>query len=268
MKRLLFMMLLAMLTGPMVAQMVIQHPWQGKRVAYFGDSITDPRNSGSKIKYWGFLQEWLDITPYVYGVSGRQWNNIPAQADKLKAEHGDEVDAILIFMGTNDYNSGLPIGEWFVEKDEQVMAGIHEPKHLVDRKHRYPVMSDSTYRGSINKALDYVKRLYPTKQIVLLTPIHRAEFYANESNWQPREDYTNKCGAYLDAYVASVKEAGNLWAVPVIDLNALCGLYPLMDAYAQYFKSAEKDRLHPNDEGHKRMAQTLMYQLLAIPCFE
>ena len=105
MKRLLFMMLLAMLTGPMVAQMVIQHPWQGKRVAYFGDSITDPRNSGSKIKYWGFLQEWLDITPYVYGVSGRQWNNIPAQADKLKAEHGDEVDAILIFMGTNDYNS-------------------------------------------------------------------------------------------------------------------------------------------------------------------
>ena len=68
--------------------------------------------------------------------------------------------------------------------------------------------------------------------------------------------------------MASVKEAGNLWAVPVIDLNALCGLYPLMDAYAQYFKSAEKDRLHPNDEGHKRMAQTLMYQLLAIQCFE
>ena len=268
MKRLISFCLLTMLALPLLSQALIHHPWQGKRVAYFGDSITDPRNSGSKIKYWGFLQEWLDITPYVYGVSGRQWNNIPIQADKLKAEHGDEVDAILIFMGTNDYNSGLPIGEWFVEKDEQVMAGIHEPKHLVDRKHRYPVMSDSTYRGSINKALDYVKRLYPTKQIVLLTPIHRAEFYANESNWQPREDYTNKCGEYLDAYVESVKEAGNLWAVPVIDLNALSGLYPLMDEYAQYFKSAEKDRLHPNDEGHKRMAQTLMYQLLAIPCFE
>ena len=35
------------------------HPWQGKRVAYFGDSITDPRNSGSTRKYWGFLNDWL-----------------------------------------------------------------------------------------------------------------------------------------------------------------------------------------------------------------
>ena len=267
MKRPLFLCLVTIMSLPMLSQALIQHPWQGKRVAYFGDSITDPRNSGSNIKYWGFLHEWLDITPYVYGVSGRRWNNISVQADKLKAEHGDEVDAILIFMGTNDYNSGLPIGEWFTEQEEQVMAGIHEPKHLVDRRHRYPVMSDSTYRGSINKALDYVKRLYPTKQIVLLTPIHRAEFYANESNWQPREDYTNKCGEYLDAYVQSVKEAGNLWAVPVIDLNALSGLYPLMDEFAQFFKSAENDRLHPNDEGHKRMALTLMYQLLTIPCF-
>ena len=185
----------------------------------------------------------------------------------LKAEHGDSVDAILILMGTNDYNSGIPIGEWFVEKDEKVMAGIHEQKHLVDRKHRYPVMCDSTYRGRINKALDYVKRMYPTKQIVLLTPIHRAEFYANEKNWQPREDYTNKCGEYIDAYVQSVKESANLWAVPVIDLNALSGLYPLMDEYAQYFHHADNDRLHPNDVGHRRMAQVLMYQLLSIPLF-
>ena len=197
MKRFFLLLLVFVLVVPVMPQKLFEHPWQGKRVAYFGDSITDPRNNGSKKKYWGFLQDWLQVEPYVYGVSGRQWNDIPRQADMLKAEHGDSVDAILIFMGTNDYNTGIPIGEWFVEKDEQVMAGIHEQKHLVDRKHRYPVMSDSTYRGRINKALDYVKRMYPKKQIVLLTPIHRAEFYANEKNWQPREDYTNKCGEYI-----------------------------------------------------------------------
>ena len=244
-----------------------QHPWQGKRVAYFGDSITDPKNNGSKKKFWGFLQDWLGITPYVYGVSGRQWNDIPRQAQKLQEEHGDSVDAIMIFIGTNDYNAGVPIGEWFTERPEKVMAGIHEQKHLVDRRHRYPVMSDSTYRGRINKALDCVKRMYPRKQIVLLTPIHRAEFYANEKNWQPREDYTNQCGEYIDAYVQSVKEASNLWAVPVIDMNALCGLYPLMDEMAPYFHNTENDRLHPNDEGHVRMAKTLMQQLIALPVF-
>ena len=275
MKRLLTLICIVALTVPGMAQTVSTatadvtqwHPWKGKRVAYFGDSITDPRNSGSKKKYWGFLEDWLGIQTYVYGRSGRMWNDIPRQAGLLQEEHGDSVDAILIFMGTNDYNTGIPIGEWFTEKEEQVMAGIHEQKHLVDRRHRYPVMSDSTYRGRINKAMDCVKRMYPQKQIVLLTPIHRAEFYANEKNWQPREDYTNKCGEYLDAYVESVKEAGNLWAVPVIDLNALSGLYPLMDEHAQFFKSAENDRLHPNDEGQRRMALTLMYQLAALPIF-
>ena len=257
--------MLALMALPVKAQ--IFHPWQGKRVAYFGDSIADPRNSGSKKKYWGFLNDWLQIEPYVYGVSGREWNDIPHQADLLHAEHGDSVDAIIIFMGTNDYNNGVPIGQWYTERKEQVLAGIHEQKHMVDSIHRYPVMSDSTYRGRINQALDYVKRLYPTKQIVLMTPIHRAEFYASDNNWQPREDYTNLCGEYIDAYVESVKEAGNIWAVPVIDLNALCGLYPLMDEHTQYFKSAENDRLHPNDEGHIRMALTIMYQLLTLTIF-
>lgn len=265
-KRLMIIFLVACAALSVQAQQLLRHPWQGKRVAYFGDSITDPNNSAAKTKYWGYLSDWLQIEPYVYGVSGRQWNDIPRQTDRLMAEHGQEVDAILILMGTNDYNSGVPIGEWFTERDEQVVAGIHEPKHLVDRRRRYPVMSDSTYRGRINLGLDYVKRKYPTKQIVLLTPIHRAGFYANDRNWQPREEYTNLCGEYIDAYVQAVKEAGNIWAVPVIDLNALCGLYPLMDEFTPYFKNAKADRLHPNDSGHERMASTLVQQLLALPC--
>ena len=102
MKRLFIVLFVTLLAMPACAQQVMQHPWKGKRVAYFGDSITDPRNSGSKKKYWGFLQDWLQIEPYVYGVSGRQWNDIPRQTDKLKEEHGDDFDAILIFSGTND----------------------------------------------------------------------------------------------------------------------------------------------------------------------
>lgn len=260
-------LLCALLVLPTAAETVLTHPWQGKRVAYLGDSITDPRNKASKKKYWGFLEDWLGITPFVYAVSGRQWNDIPRQASKLKTEHGDDFDAILIFIGTNDYNAGVPIGQWFTEKPEKVMAGIHEQKHMVDRLHRYPCMDKNTYRGRINIALDSLKRMFPKKQIVLLTPIHRAGFYANDKNWQPTEDYTNRCGEYLQAYVDAVKEAGNIWAVPVIDLNALSGLYPLIDEHAQFFNKADTDRLHPNDAGHERMAKTLMQQLLTLPVF-
>lgn len=242
------------------------HPWQGKRVAYFGDSITDPNNKAAKKKYWGLLADWLQIEPYVYGVSGRQWNDIPRQTDQLLREHGQDVDAILVFMGTNDYNNGVPIGQWWDEREAQVEYGHGQPKKLVTRRQRTPSMNPNTYRGRINIAMDSLKRTFPTKQIVLLTPIHRADFHANEKNWQCDESYTNQCGEYLDAYVDAVKEAGNIWAVPVIDWNALGGLFPLMDAHAPYFNDADTDRLHPNNLGHERLARTLYYQLLTLPC--
>ena len=265
-KKILSLFISMMLAVPALPQTVFAHPWQGKRVAYLGDSITDPRNSGSKKKYWNFLQEWLGITPYVYGISGRQWNDVPRQADKCHEEHGDSVDAIIIFIGTNDFNAGVPLGVWYDEHEDEVMAGIHEPKHLVRRMQRKPQMTDSTYRGRINIALNHLKRLYPTKQIVVLTPIHRAGFYANDKNWQPTEEWQNKCGEYVSAYIQASREAANVWAVPVIDWSATCGLFPLMDEHVQYFHNGDNDRLHPNDAGHQRMARTLMYQLLMIPC--
>ena len=242
------------------------HPWQGKRVGYIGDSITDPRNGGGKIrKYWQFLQEWLGITPYVYGVSGRQWNDVERQATLLKQEHGDEVDAILVFMGTNDFNHGVPIGEWFAETTEQVYAAQGKPKQLETRRKREPVMDDATFRGRINKGMASLKRLFPDKQIVLLTPLHRSSAQFSDKNVQPAECYQNWCGEYIDAYVQTVKEAGNLWGVPVIDLNAVSGLNPMVKEQAVYFTDPVKDLLHPSTKGQERMAHTLVYQLMALP---
>ena len=245
----------------------VVHPWKGKRVAYFGDSISDPKHKAADRKYWKLLQEWLGITPYVYAVSGRQWNDIPRQAEQLKKEHGNDFDAILIFIGTNDFNAGVPVGEWFTEKKEEVMAGIHEPKHIVERMKKTMCMTDSTYRGRINIALDKVKRMFPGKQVVLVTPIHRAGFYRSDTNWQPTEEYRNLCGEYVSRYVESVKEAGNIWSMPVIDMNALSGLFPLFDEQTPYFNDKDTDRLHPNNEGHRRMALTLYYQLASLPVY-
>jgi len=245
----------------------IQHPWQGKRVGFIGDSLTDPNSYGDKIKkYWSFLQEWLDITPYVYGVSGRQWDNVPAQAQQLYDDHGKDVDAILVFMGTNDYNNGIPIGEWFSESVEQVMAAHGEPKKLVDRKKRTPIMDKNTYRGRINIGIEHLKKLFPDKQIVLLTPLHRSWADFGEKNVQPDESYQNRCGEYIDAYIQEVKEAGNIWGIPVIDLNAVAGMNPMVEEQVVYFYDSGYDRLHPNSKGQERIARSLFYQLILFPC--
>lgn len=264
-KRITLLFLVVLITISAIPQTTVNHPWSGKKVAYFGDSITDPRNKGSKKKYWSFLSDWLGIEPYVYGVSGRQWNDIPRQADKLKAEHGDDFDAIMIFMGTNDFNAAVPVGEWWTETPEKVVAAVHAPKATVTRMKRTMIYTDSTFCGRINKAMALLKKRWPTKQIVILTPIHRAYFYGGEKNIQPTEEYQNKIGEYFSTYVEKVKEAGNVWAVPVIDVNSTSGLYPLFDESAINYHN-DTDRLHPNDRGQARLARTLEYQLLALPC--
>ena len=259
----------------------IKSQWRGARVAYLGDSITDKRQgeTGQNETYWSYLEGILGTESFVYGISGHQWHQIPGQTDKLIKEHGQEVDAIMIFVGTNDYNASVPLGEWFTE--EVVEVEVTGPKGsksgvIAERKKRTLAMDKKTLRGRINIAMSQLKREYPTKQIVLLTPIHRGTAYLSDRNIQPNELYANRVGEYIDAYVDVVKEAGNVWAVPVIDLNAACGLYPLEESNALYWRrpSLEKskksgknrlDRLHPNSAGHLRMARTLAYQLLCYP---
>lgn len=243
----------------------VQHPWQGKRIGYLGDSITDPNCMPEVKKYWAYLQEWLNATAYVYAVNGRQWDDIPRQAEQLHREHGNEVDAILVFIGTNDYNGGVPIGEWFTEKAEPTASPKGEPLRWGTRMHRTPVMDNATFKGRINRGVSRLKELFPDKQIILLTPLHRGYAKFSDDNVQPDENYQNHCGEYVDAYIQAVKEAGNVWAVPVIDLNAVSGINPMAEAQVPYFHNAESDRLHPGTQGHIRLARTLYFQLLAYP---
>lgn len=240
----------------------VESQWKGKRVAFLGDSITDKKRVGTTKCYWEYLSELLGLQPLVYGINGNQWNGVLKQAEKLLEEQGDSIDAILIFAGTNDYNAGIPIGEWYVESEvETEVAGPQMEK----RKHREPVMSNDTFKGRINKVMDYLKTNFPTKQVILMTPVHRAQARFSDKNIQPDEMFPNKIGVYVEEYVKAIKEAGNVWAVPVIDLNSISGLYPMNDSHIGYFHKADTDRLHPNAEGHRRMAKAIQYQLMSFP---
>ena len=183
----------------------IKSQWRGARVAYLGDSITDKRQveKGQNDTYWVYLESLLGIEPYVYGISGDQWSHIPAQTDKLVAERGQEIDAIMIFIGTNDYNASVPLGEWFSERVEKVeVTGSRKARTSVvaERKKRTLLLDNNTVRGRINIAMSKLKDIYPTKQIILLTPIHRST-YISERSLQPNELYANGVGEYIDAYV-------------------------------------------------------------------
>ena len=278
----LFAMLLILASGPsataakpqknVTPKPEIESQWNGKTVAFLGDSITDQHQISDSLNdiYWHHMEKILGIKPYVYGISGRQWTDVIPQAERMEAELGQNVDAIFIFMGTNDFNAAAPIGEWYTisKKIVQISGPTTTP-----RAHREFCYDEDTFKGRINKALLHLKSHYPDKQIIILTPIHRDAFRASPKNEAPGEEYSNSLGIFLDEYVNAVKEAGSVWSVPVIDLFSLSGLMPTVDEMKPYFRMKVRNRapeefwdyLHPNSEGHLRMAYTISYQLLALP---
>lgn len=244
------------------AGQVIESQWKGKKVAYLGDSITDKRHVGTSSNYWQYLDVYLGTEAWVYGINGADWNGVFGQAQKLKAEKGDNVDAIIVFAGTNDYNGGVPLGDWWSATNQLVECW---GKKMETRARRLPNRDPGTFRGRINVVLDYLKTNFPRQQIILFTPIHRGYATFGGGNIQPEESYPNARGLYIGDYVDAVKEAANVWAVPVIDLNSVSGLYPLNSAHLLYFHDVKTDQLHPNAAGHGRMARAIAYQLLAYP---
>ena len=237
-----------------------QTQWSGKKIAFLGDSMTQKRDSSNTV-YWEYLADLMEIEPFVYGISGNQWDGIFRQAQKLKQEHGTDVDAILIFAGTNDYNHNTPLGNFYSETAKETNFN----GTMVIRKYRTLIENDSTFCGRINKVMSFLKQNYPDQQIVIMTPIHRGFAKFSEKNVQPEENFSNDLGLYIDDYVNILKNAASVWAVPLIDLYSSSGLYPVLDSNTKYFSNASTDRLHPNSAGNFRLAKTIQYQLLALP---
>lgn len=259
----IFLLSLLLLAAPAFAQPQIQSQWAGKRVAFLGDSITDARQiRQTNNVFWNNLKDILGIEPYVYGISGHRMNQIIGQGERLKAEHGQDIDAIIVFIGTNDFNGNIPLGEWYTYSMETT---TDDGPSEVELKHREMVYDDATFKGRANTTMRWLKANYPDKQIIFLTPTHRGFARFSDNNIQPPESFANANGYFIDDYVQAVKEMANVWAVPVIDLNSISGLYPLADEQARYFRNPDSDRLHPNTPGQLRMAYAIAYQLLGFP---
>ncbi|MBR7133657.1 MAG: SGNH/GDSL hydrolase family protein [Clostridia bacterium] len=249
---------------------MINSQWQGKKIAFLGDSITEGVGVKKGECFWNYLEQKLGCISYSFGKSGELMRGLLPQVEELYASHGEKIDAIVIFAGTNDYNAGLPMGEWYTEpKDQEVIVGYEGEKALyATRKRREYNIDISTFRGSINALMSKVREYYPTKQVIFMTPLHRAYANYGGNNIQYDELHTDKGGYYVDEYVSVIKEAPNVWACDIIDLHSKSGLFPLNDKQAQvFFCNAETDRLHPNAAGHMRIAETMEIAMKNIPVF-
>ena len=236
--------------------------WKGRKVAFLGDSITDPIHVGCTSNYWNFLIDDLALDAKVLGVNGDTWLGALKQIARLhEAKSFTDVDAIFVLLGTNDYMSGVPLGELFTYDMES--ANRHGEQVVL--KKRSFNFDRTTFYGRVNAVLQRLKTDFPDAQIILITPPHRGFFTCCKTNVQPPESYANPNGNFLDEYVDALQASARYWSVPVIDLYGESGLVPENDSYIQYFANSKTDRLHPNTRGHRRMADLIEARLNVLP---
>lgn len=220
----------------------ISFEWSGKKAAFVGDSITQGANTTKT--YVEFLKEYVGFSRCDnYGIDGSSISsNTSGMCDRLSSVPTDS-DIVFVFGGTNDFYYNVPVGEWYTEVD-----GV-----------RALNKDTSTFKGALAYICDYFKTNNTEAQIVLLTPIHRGLLGSQLTELQ-----ANSNGVYFDSFVMAVREAGELFSVFVIDLYANSGLYPMNETNAAlYFH--DTDKLHPNAEGHRRIAKTIRSFLPYIP---
>lgn len=220
---------------------IINSEWSGKIASFLGDSITYGANT-AKI-YHQYLKELVGFSVCNnYGVDGSSITNHSNGICTRYNSVASNSDIIFIFGGTNDFYYNKPLGEWYT------LSGTTRTLNN----------NMSTFRGALAVICDGLITKFPTKQIVLMTPIHRFTFGSQQTDLQ-----ANANGLYLDDYVECVKEAGKIFGIPVIDLNGESGLYPMNTENANaYFHTS--DKLHPNADGHLKMARTIQGKLRTI----
>ena len=236
--------------------------WKGRSAVFLGDSITDKCHVGCETNYWGFLAARMGFSAHVYGKNGWQTDGIPKQVAWAHDELGENVDAVFMLIGTNDYNAGVPLGEAYVQSTE----AVNRNGQPVELKKREPSFDTATFCGRLNVALRTIKTTFPQAQVVVMTPLHRGFAEFGPKNVQPDERYANVRGLFIDDYVRCVRAAAAIWSSPVIDLYAEAGLLPNEPAYAACFARGGKgDSLHPSTVGHERLARVIAARLASLP---
>lgn len=244
----------------------------GDSITYLNDHLDETGYRVTK----GYMTRVVERLPHIHytnqGHNGWTAGRIAQQIDSLGLV---KADVYSIFLGTNDWWAGRPVGHW---QDYLQHTG------------------NATVYGSFRIIIDKLRQLNPQAPIILITPMQRVDFVylANAEN-NAYGSYKAKNGQYLEAFANAIDSIGRYEQFPVVDLYHLRGLrpeklvrykrlkdpqsgvytnygYPKFiglpfnpetDAYPYPIGAINKtyDGLHPADKGYALISRRLMKQL-------
>ncbi len=247
----------------------------GDSITYLNDHANETGNRVTK-GYMTLVTEKLPHIKFVnQGHNGWTSGGIAKSIDKLGLT---SADVYSIFLGTNDWWQGRPIGKI---EDYQNNTG-----------------NESVY-GSFRIIIDKLKSLNPNAKIILITPLQRGDFvYINNMKNSAFGSYKAKKEQNLAQFAELINEIGKIEHFAVIDLYNKSGIGlknmvkfkrlkdpktgeyknyifpdyidipfdPATDEYPYPLEAIDMtyDGLHPSDKGNKVIAKMLVKVLKKI----
>jgi lysophospholipase L1-like esterase len=243
----------------------------GDSITYLNDHSDETGQRMTK-GYLTFVTEKLPNLHYSnQGHNGWTSGDIAREIDHLGLV---KADLYSVFLGTNDWWQGRPLGS------------------LQDYKNN---TGNNTVYGSFRIIINKIRTLNPHAKIILVTPMQRMDFvYINDYNNNAYGSYKKKNGQSLEEFALAIDSIGKFEHVAVIDLYHTKALAikrlvhfkrlkdPQTGAYTNYaypqctsipFNPKDEypyppeamdmtfDGLHPSDAGHKVIAHLLIRKI-------
>ncbi len=167
-----------------------------------GDSITylneHPDETGNRVAK-GYLTRVVEQLPDIQytnqGHNGWTAIRIATEIEKLGIT---KADVYSVFLGTNDWWGGKPLG---IYRDYQDNTGL------------------GTVYGSFRVIINKLRSLNEQAKIILITPMQRADFvYINNFKNNAYGSYKEKNGQWLEQFANAVDSIGRHEHFPVVDL--------------------------------------------------
>ena len=215
---------------------------RNKKINFLGDSITEGHGcADAENMFTARIARAYGAVCRNYGIGGtriaRQQHpseNPRHDLDFLgrSGQMDPDADIVAVFGGTNDFGHGdAPLG------------------HMEDR-------TPDTFFGALHLLYAGLIARYPAARIVVLTPLHRLcedSPYGNGKKAVPS-------GLLID-YVRAIRQTAEYYALPLLDLYAASGLQPNVPVIRELYIP---DGLHPNDAGHRVLAERIAAFLSAL----
>lgn len=241
----------------------------GDSITYLNDHRDETGNRITKGYLTRVTEQHPEITYVNKGYNG--WTTIQV-ADKIKWLLIAEADIYSVFLGTNDWWHGNPLGKFDDYKNDT---------------------GNQTFFGAYRTITKTLKRINPKARIILITPMQRGDFVyiANMKN-NAYGSYKAKAGQSLEQFANAVIAIGEYEKFEVVDLfhapdlvveksvkfkrlkDPQTGSYrnfsypefvdvpfnPETDEYPYPLEAIDTtyDGLHPSDKGYEIIAQMLI----------